>query len=181
MGVRILAYCLMTNHIHFIVVPEREDSLAILFGRANGRYAQAVNIRKGRCGHLWQSRYHSCAMSESHLWVAMRYVESNPCRAGIAATPAEYRWSSASAHLLGAPDRSQILDMEFWGQAGGAQRWSELHDLSSSTEQMRALRKCTYSGRPFGDEAFVAGMEDRFQRKWIRRGACSVVGFAKSA
>ena len=53
-GVQVLAYCLMTNHVHFVVVPEREDSLSVLFGRANGRYAQAVNIRKGRCGHLWQ-------------------------------------------------------------------------------------------------------------------------------
>ncbi len=40
---RVLAYCLMTNHFHFLVVPEREDSLALLFGRANGRYAQALN------------------------------------------------------------------------------------------------------------------------------------------
>ena len=45
-GVQVLAYCLMTNHVHFVVVPEREDSLSVLFGRADGRYAQAVNIRK---------------------------------------------------------------------------------------------------------------------------------------
>ena len=37
-GVQVLAYCLMTNHVHFVVVPEREDSLPVLFGRANGRY-----------------------------------------------------------------------------------------------------------------------------------------------
>jgi putative transposase len=45
-GIRVLAYCLMTNHVHFVVIPEREDSLPLLFGRANGRYAPAVNIRK---------------------------------------------------------------------------------------------------------------------------------------
>ena len=84
-GVRILAYCLMTNHVHFVVIPEREDSLAVLFGRANGRYSQAINIRKGRSGHLWQDRFHSCALSESHLEIALRYVEDNPCRAGMAA------------------------------------------------------------------------------------------------
>jgi putative transposase len=68
-GVRVLAFCLMTNHVHFLVVPEREDSLAVLFGRANGRYAQALNIRRGRCGHLWQARFHSCPMSPAHLEV----------------------------------------------------------------------------------------------------------------
>jgi putative transposase len=49
-GVRVLAYCLMTNHVHFIVIPDREDSLAVLFGRANGRFAQATHIERGRFG-----------------------------------------------------------------------------------------------------------------------------------
>ena len=169
-GVRILAYCLMTNHVHFVVLPEREDSMAVLFGRAHGRYAQATNIRRGRCGHLWQARYYSCAMEESHLEIGLRYVEDNPCRAGIAATPGEYRWSSAAAHLLGTPDRSKLLDLGFWERAGGAATWAGIHSGESNSEQIRALRKCTYSGRPFGDEPFVAAMEERFQRKWRRAG-----------
>jgi putative transposase len=171
-GVRILAYCLMTNHVHFVAVPEREDSLAILFGRANGRYAQALNIRKGRCGHLWQARYHSCALSGSHLGIALRYVEDNPCRAGVVKTPDEYRWSSAAAHMLGNPDRSRILDMGFWERAGGSSTWAEMHGSPGGGDQLLALRKCTYSGRPFGEESFVSEMEQRFQRKW-RRGAGS--------
>ena len=97
--VRVLAYCLMSNHVHLVVVPGRADSLAVLFRRVHGRYAQYLNIRRQRSGHLWQSRFFSCALSESHLWVALRYVEQNPCRACIAGTPGEYRWSSAGAHL----------------------------------------------------------------------------------
>jgi putative transposase len=159
----------MTNHVHFVVIPEREDSLAVLFGRVNGRYAQALNIRKGRCGHLWQARYHSCALSESHLWIALRYVEDNPCRAGMAGTPGEYRWSSAAAHLAGDGDRSRILDMRFWERVGGAASWSEMHGCPQGAGAMAALRKCTYSERPFGEESFVAEMEERFQRKWRRR------------
>jgi putative transposase len=174
-GVRVLAYCLMTNHVHFIVVPEREDSLALLFGRANGRYAQATNIRKGRSGHLWQARYHSCPMSDSHLWVGLRYVEENPCRAGMVKEAVEYRWSSASTHLLGAPDPSGILDSAFWAKAGGTATWAEMHGVAMCPKQAIALRKCTYSGRPFGDEAFVTTMEERFGRKW-RRGGADLVG-----
>ena len=119
-GVRVIAYSLMSNHVHFVIVPEREESLAILFGRANGRYAQAVNIRLGRCGHLWQARYHSCPMEGAHLWMGIRYVEENPCRAGIVARAEDYRWSSAAAHLRGDGDKSGILDMGYWEQAGGA-------------------------------------------------------------
>jgi putative transposase len=169
-GVRILAYCLMTNHVHFVAVPEREDSLALLFGRANGRYAQALNIRKGRCGHLWQARYHSCVLSDSHLEFALRYVEDNPCRAGMVGRPGAYRWSSAAAHLLGSPDRTKVLDMKFWERAGGAALWAEMHGSRSGADQIAELRKCTYSGRPFGGDSFISEMEERFQRKWRRGG-----------
>lgn len=56
-GVRVLAWCLMSNHVHWVVVPEREDSLSILFRRVHGRYAQYLNARRGRTGHLWQNRF----------------------------------------------------------------------------------------------------------------------------
>ena len=77
-GVRVYAYCLMTNHVHWIVVPERGDSLAVLFRRVHGRYAQYLNVRRRRSGHLWQARYFSCVLSPAHLDVALCYVERNP-------------------------------------------------------------------------------------------------------
>jgi len=168
-GVRVLAYCLMTNHVHFLVVPEREDSLAILFGRANGRYSQAINIVRGRSGHLWQARYHSCPMSPAHLEVGLRYVEANPCRAGMVVRPQEYQWSSAAAHLLGEKDRSGVLDLDFWKRAGGVAAWAELHGRAETVAEVQELRKCTYAGRPYGSDEFVRQMEERFQRKWLRR------------
>lgn len=141
-GARVLAYCLMINHVHFVVIPSREDSLAILFGRANGRYAQALNIRKGRTGHLWQARFHSCPMSErSHFWIGLRYVEANPCRANMVTSPADYPWSSAAVHLSGAPDRTRILDLDFWERAGGTTTWADLHSRNLSPDQVRDLRK----------------------------------------
>ena len=120
-----------------------EVSPEVLFGRANGRYAQALNIRKGRTGHLWRARYHSCVMSEHHLWVGLRYVETNPCRAGIVESPEKYRWSSAGAHMLGQPDHSRILDLAFWQKAGGAATWSELYSTEGYGEQSAPFRKCT--------------------------------------
>jgi putative transposase len=44
-GVRLLTYSLMTNHVHLIVIPEHGDSLAVLFRRVHGRYAQYFNTR----------------------------------------------------------------------------------------------------------------------------------------
>jgi putative transposase len=64
--VRLLAYCLMTNHVHLIAVPERQDSLAVLLRRVHGHYAQYYNIRHARTGHLWQNRYFACVL---HAWL----------------------------------------------------------------------------------------------------------------
>jgi putative transposase len=173
-GVGILAWCLMRNHVHLVAVPEREDSLAVLFRRVHGLYSQAVNIRRGRCGHLWQARFYSCALSEQHLWTALRYVEANAVRAGLVEQPEAYRWSSAAVHLLGVKDKSEVLDLSFWTRAGGVERWRALHGEVLSGTELQQIRQCTYSGRPFGDDAFLSLMESRFDRVWRReaRGIC---------
>jgi putative transposase len=167
-AVRVLAYCLMNNHVHLVVMPDRADSLAILFRRVHGRYAQYLNTRRRRSGHLWQQRYYSCPLSESHLRIALRYVEQNPCRAGMAARPEQYRWSSAAPHLTGRPDRAKVLDGEFWVQSGGAETWQQMHASPDLPDRVMLLRRCTYSGRPFGEEPFVERLESRFQRVWRR-------------
>ncbi len=155
----------MSNHVPLIAVPGRPDSLAVLFRRVHGRYAQYLNARRHRSGHLWQNRFFSCPLEQTHLWTALRYVELNPVRAGLVQKAGEYRWSSAAVHL-GAKDRSRILDLEFWDGQGGAERWRSLLATPEEQLQLRMLRACTYAGRPFGDEPFVAQMEERFQRKW---------------
>ena len=158
----------MSNHVHFVVVPERVDSLAVLFRRVHGGYAQAMNVAIGRTGHLWQNRFYSCPLSDRHLWTALRYVETNPVRAGLTATPAAYRWSSAAAHLSDGRDETKLLDTEFWSRSGGSETWKDLHAAGEQEARVHLLRRCTYAGRPFGDEEFVTQLEDRFQRKWRR-------------
>ncbi len=168
--VRLLAYCLMTNHVHLVVVPERTDSLAVLFRRVHGRYSQYLNTRRRRTGHLWQQRYYSCPLAAGHLWVALRYVEQNPCRANMVRTAADYKWSSAAAHLGLSVDKAKLLDQDFWQRAGGAETWGEMHAASDQPDRVLLLRRCTYAGRPYGDDAFVERLEDRFQRNWRRWG-----------
>jgi putative transposase len=164
-GVRILSYCLMSNHVHLVVVPERAESLAITFRRTHGRYAQYLNIRRNRTGHLWQNRFYSTMLSASHLWVAIGYAERNPVRARMVERPDDHRWSSARAHLTGV-DESGVLDMEFWRREGGSERWCCLLADQDELAAMRALEASTFSGRPFGEDEFVEGMASRFQRQW---------------
>jgi putative transposase len=168
--VRVLAYCLMTNLVHLVVVPGRADSLAVLFRRVHGRYSQYFNTRRHRTGHLWQQRYFSCPLSETHLWTALRYVEQNPCRALMVARPEAYKWSSAAAHLAGRPDPAKVLDWKYWENSGGAATWHEMHAAADLPDRILLLRRCTYAGRPFGEQDFVEQLERRFQRSWRRWG-----------
>jgi len=61
-GVVLLGWCWMTNHVHLIAIPRRLDSFARLVQRVHGTYAQEFNKRYARSGHLWQSRFFSCAL-----------------------------------------------------------------------------------------------------------------------
>ncbi len=169
-GVRLLAWCLMENHVHLVAVPEAEDSLAALLRRVHGRYAHMVNVRKGRTGSLWQNRFQSCPVSEERLGTAVAYVELNPVRAGLVADAEDYKWSSAAAHLGLEKDTAGLLDRDFWLRQGGAEAWRELLVKGTDPLEWRLLRRCTFAGRPFGGEEFVAEFEALFHRKWRKWG-----------
>jgi putative transposase len=163
--VRVWAWCLMSNHVHLILLPGREDSLSLLMRRVHGRYAQYYNTRWGRTGHLWQNRFFSCILGIEHLWAAIAYVERNPVRAEMVASAAEYRWSSAAAHLTG-QDTTGLLDMEWWRKEA-PKNWEEILAVEQP-ETAQQLRQCTYSGRPFGTESFVIEIGKKIGRTWVR-------------
>jgi putative transposase len=84
----VLSCYLMTNHVHPVVVPETEDSLAVLFRRLHRQYAHVLNTkylntRRQRSGHLRQKRSYCCPFSTRHFWAAPRYVECEPAVAAL--------------------------------------------------------------------------------------------------
>jgi putative transposase len=81
--VEVVAYCLMTNHVHLIMIPGTEDGLNRVLRPLHMRYAQRVNRNQGWNGHVWQGRYFSAPLDEAYTWAAIRYVERNPVRAGM--------------------------------------------------------------------------------------------------
>ncbi len=90
-GLQILGWCLMSNHVHLLGVPEHRDALARTMKRTQADHAQRVNRRQGRrAGHLWQSRYYSCPMAGDAVWTVLRYIELNPVRAGLAPSAEQY-------------------------------------------------------------------------------------------
>jgi putative transposase len=163
-GLQVLGYCLMTNHVHLVAVPEDEESLAKAIGRTDFVYTQYVNRLHGRCGHLWQNRFRSCALDEAHLCAAVRYVELNPVRAGMVRAPWRYRWSSAAAHC-GEGGDAGFLDLAPWRERWTPEEWKDLLREGCSEEDVQALRLSTSRGRPLGTDSFLSKVEAQLGRR----------------
>ncbi|MEQ1948669.1 MAG: transposase [Bryobacteraceae bacterium] len=159
---RILGYCIMTNHVHLVVVPETETSLLRTMRELHGRYSRYRNAIERGTGHLWQSRYYSCAVEGVRLGAVMRYVELNPVRAGLARAAEDYAWSSALIHL-GGTDALGLVDQDEWRRDWTVETWAEW--LSLGEQEAEAIREATHSGRVWGSEEFVAKLEASMQRK----------------
>lgn len=153
---RIWAYCLMTNHVHFIAVPEHPDSIGRTFHRTDGAYSKRFNAKNGFVGHLWQERPFSCVLAESHLWNAVRYVERNPVRAGMVLRAPDYRWSSARAHCGG---EMGVLLHPAWTAQSVIPNWSEWLAGTDDPEFEPLIRERTFTGRPCGDDEFIRSIE----------------------
>ena len=104
-GVRVYAYCLMTNHVHLVMDPgDDPSSIPRLMKRIAGRHTRRVNRREERTGSLWEGRYHSSPVdTDSYLLACCRYVDLNPVRAGLVKDPEAYRWSSYRDRVSGLP------------------------------------------------------------------------------
>jgi len=94
-GCCIHAYCLMTNHVHLLVTPERAESAGLMMKHLGQRYVQYINRTYRRTGTLWEGRFRSClTQNEKYVLACYRYIELNPVRAGMVEHPADYAWSS---------------------------------------------------------------------------------------
>lgn len=163
-GLTVLGYCLMTNHIHLVCVPDAEQSLAKAVGRTHFLYSQYINRFHKRSGHLWQNRFYSCVLDETHLWSAMRYVERNPVRARLVRQPWRYEWSSAAVHV-GEPDKQGLLDLGMWRKEWKPGQWQKaLRDVDDG-EIAGLLRTTTSTGRPLATDGILSKLEHKLGRR----------------
>ena len=164
-GVEVWGYCLMPNHVHLILVPSDEGGLRAALAEAHRRYSRRINFREGWRGYLWQGRFASAPMDETHLLAAARYVELNPVRAGLVAAAQDWPWSSARAHLAGRDDGlaavRPLLDR--------VPDWPAFLAGGLGEDEREAVRAAERTGRPLGSAGFIADLERRLARPLARR------------
>ncbi len=157
--VTLIGYCLMGNHVHLALIPEKETSLANGVGHLHNDFARWQNIQCNRSGHLWQNRFYSCPVEEERVKEVLSYVELNPVRAGLVENAWDWEWSSARAHVTGM-DESGLLDMNYWRRRFNEEEWKlYLGQVAQQKSIFSRIRRATATGRFLGDEATARRLE----------------------
>jgi REP element-mobilizing transposase RayT len=95
-GLKLLAWCLMGNHIH-LLIETGDEELGQTMKRLGVRYVSWFNMKYARTGHLFQDRYRSEPVeSDAYFFTVLCYIFQNPLKAGLSKTTEGYRWSSRS-------------------------------------------------------------------------------------
>jgi putative transposase len=150
--VKLYAWCLMDNHVHFVVEPQNHKGLAKLFCALNTKYVRYFHAKYGATGRLFGDRYFSACLDEEHLYEAIRYVELNPFSAKMESKPGEYRWSSAlerlkvrSAYYL--HKLPEYFEVNNW--------WAYLTENIDLEAVWSSIRSSTINGKPIGNIDFL--------------------------
>ena len=165
-GALVHAYCLMTNHIHFLVTPDTETAISNTMKVVGSRYAQYINLKYNRTGTLWEGRHRSSLVqSDQYLLRCMRYIELNPVRAGMVNRPEEYRWSSYGVHAWG--DKAWITPhAEYIGlgktSADRCHAYRELFRDQLSEADLHQIREAAHYSQPIGDDRFRQMIEKQY-------------------
>ena len=169
-GCAVHAYVLMTNHVHLLLTPTEKGQVGRLMQSLGRRYVRFINLRHGRTGTLWEGRYKSCLVdSGSDLLRCYRYIELNPVRARMVATPGEYPWSSYRSNATGHPDLL-LTPHPAWLALGStsAQRASAYAALVAEAvteEELATIRQYVQRQHALGSVRFQAAIERQLARR----------------
>ncbi len=172
------AYVLMTNHVHLLVTPNVLGGVSRMMQGIGRCYVAEFNARHARTGTLWEGRYKSCLVdAEGYVLACYRYIELNPVRAAIVATPSDYVWSS---HLTnsGRKANSFLHPHDAYLALGSmpesrAMHYENLFRDALPDARVREIRNHVQQQRPLGTAPFRA-MVSREIRRQTGRGSESL-------
>jgi putative transposase len=172
------AYVFMPNHVHLVITPSDECGISSALQSVGRRYVRRFNDFYGRTGTLWEGRYRATLIdSDRYLLTCYRYVELNPVRAGVAARPEEYDWSSYRANAFGhhdplvtMHDRYSALGVDTSSRCAA---YRDLFFAPVDEQTISDIRNSTNKGWPLGNDRFryeVAALTKRRTHPLTRGG-----------
>ncbi len=169
-GVLVHAYVLMTNHVHLLLTPLKQDSLSLTMQSLGRRYVQYINKEYKRTGTLWESRHKSSLIDgDNYLLKCMRYIELNPVRANMVNHPGEYRWSSYQCNGNSAYN-ALISHHEIYALLGSnaeirTQAYRSLFEDELEQVDINMIRNSALFSMPTGNSRFKVQIEKVLCRK----------------
>jgi len=111
--IRLLTYCITSNHVHMLLTSKSTDVALSNFMQAlQGQFAQAYNRRKKRSGAFWENRYHATMIdSGEYLWRCMRYIDLNMVRAGVVKHSSQWPWNGF-LEISGQRKRYRVVNLD---------------------------------------------------------------------
>jgi putative transposase len=168
-GVAIHAYALLNSEVQLLLTPAQSDALGRMVQSLGRRYVAAVNRRHGRRGTLWDGRFRSSLVDGRTLLLAATvFVETRPVAAGLAASAADWLWSSA-AHHVGRRRDPLVQDHEgYWSLGNTPFDRERAHTVALDEAQQGGTdsRFADAAKRPLviGSATFQAGVADALDR-----------------
>ncbi|MCY1414345.1 Transposase IS200 like protein [compost metagenome] len=165
-GIKVYAFCLMTNHVHLLVAPgDSLSGLSQLMKTLAARTTRYRNRLEGRSGTLWESRYKSSLVqSDAYLLACSRYIELNPVRARMVDDAANYPWSSYAMRVGAALgenwlDTDPCFEMMGSTEAMRRDRYIEFVKQAIPPEELALIREAVQRGQLTGNARFVDEIE----------------------
>jgi putative transposase len=165
-AVMVHAYCLMTNHIHFLATPQYQSSISSVMKVVGSRYAQYFNRKYKRTGTLWEGRHKSSLVqSKKYFLICSRYIELNPVTAKMAKRAEEYQWSSYGCNAWGV--RGWLTAHEEYLNLGStvearANSYRELFKQLIDDRAIHLIRQAAHYCQPLGDDRFKCQIEKKY-------------------
>lgn len=155
---RILSFCLMPNHWHFILYPERDDDMPKFMRWITHTHTQRYHVKNNTVGygHIYQGRYKSFPIEkENHFIQVCRYVERNPLRAGLVSRAEDWRWSSLWLREKGNEKQKNLL-LSLWPVETPISylEWVNTLDVEEE-DKLEKIRYAIKRGRSYGEDKWV--------------------------
>jgi putative transposase len=158
---QLLAYCLMPNHWHLVVLPKKVGELSRFTGWLTLTHTQRWHAHRhsSGSGHVYQGRFKSFPIQDDeHFITVCRYVERNALRATLVRRAEEWRWCSLWRWANGTASQKELLSS--W-PVRRSPNWLEHVNSIQTESELVALRRSVQHDCPLGDEAWSAKIVTR--------------------